>query len=472
MPLALGEHRVHHYPGVVDGHVAHHLRLAGFGVDFHHGHVGSERECGPLLNEAHVGDQAAAAGMTGDLGPGQGRVRVAAHLPQPGTRIEHHVGFGRLEHLGGMVPRFVLDLDRRLMHGRAAELQRPRTVGPDTGRDQVGVAVDDRDPVHRDAKLVLHEHGPRGVVPLAVGRAAGVDRGRAVIRDLDLGGLAGVRVRRGDLHVGGQPDAELLGVAAGPPAPLLLAELLIARRGQRLVQRLLVAAGVVHGAGLGLERELVRGDEVAPPDLRRIHADLGGEQVDRALDGRRGLGPAGPPVGGDRRRVGDGLPEPGLHVRDVVYAGCHQAGEEGQESADARVRADVLDDVDAVGEDAAVAAAADPYVLQLAAALGHRDQVLAAGLGPAQRSAGFPGRPGEGDGVPVDADLAAEPAAYVGHHHAELVGRHAQGAGQDEPAHLRILRADPDGQPPLAGRRRGRAWKAARGPANLAGGWG
>src|SRR5438045_2652584 len=62
------------------------------------------------------------------------------------------------------------------------------------------------------------------------------------------------------------------------------------------------------------------------------------------------------------------------------------------------------------------------------------------------RPAEFPGRPGDGDRVSVDADLGAEPAAHVGHHHADLVGRDAQGAGQDEPAHLRVLRAGPDGQ--------------------------
>src|ERR1700749_4282731 len=135
----------------------------------------------------------------------------------------------------------VPDLDRGLVPGPAAELQRPRTIGTDADRDQVGVTVDDRDPVHRDAELVLHEHGPCGVVPLAVRRAAGVDRGRTVVRHLDLGGLAGVRVRRGDLDVGGHADAELPEVTAGPPAPLLLAYLVVALRGQRLVQLLLVS---------------------------------------------------------------------------------------------------------------------------------------------------------------------------------------------------------------------------------------
>src|SRR5207244_1467827 len=101
------------------------------------------------------------------------------------------------------------------------------------------------------------------------------------------------------------------------------------------------------------------GDEVAPPDLGRVHADLGGEQVDGALDGGRGLRPPGAPVGVDRRGVGDHDLEARMHVGDVVHALCHQAGEPGQEAADPRVGPGVLDDVDPVGEDAAVAVAAD-----------------------------------------------------------------------------------------------------------------
>ena len=42
--------------------------------------------------------------------------------------------------------------------------------------------------------------------------------------------------------------------------------------------------------------------------------------------------------------------------------------------------------------------------------------------------------------------LAPNPPPTSGDHHADLLGRHAQGAGQDEPAHLRVLRTGPDGQ--------------------------
>src|SRR5208337_2147063 len=95
------------------------------------------------------------------------------------------------------------------------------------------------------------------------------------------GGLPRAGVGRGDLHVRGEADAELPDVAVRAPAGLLPAELVVARRGQDLVQRLGVPAGVVQGAGLGLEGEPVRRDEVAPPDYGRVNADLGGEQVER-----------------------------------------------------------------------------------------------------------------------------------------------------------------------------------------------
>ncbi len=313
------------------------------------------------------------------------------------------------------------------------------------------------DLVHRDAQLVLHEHRPRGVVPLAVGRAAGVDGRGAVVGHLELGGLPGGGVGRGDLDEHRHADAELPDVAASAPALLLLAELGVARRGQHLVQRLGVPAAVVHGPGLGLERELAGCDEVTPPHLRRVHADLGGEQVDRPLDGRRSFGPSGAAVGTDRGGVADHRPEPGLDLGDVVDAGCHQAGQSGQETAHAREGAAVLDDVDPVGQDAAVPVTADLDVLQLSAALGHADQVLAARLGPAQRPAGFPGRPGDDKRVAVDADLGAEAATYVGHHHADLVRGHAQRAAQDHPAQLRVLGAVPDGQLAVPVGSRGRA---------------
>ena len=92
-------------------------------------------------------------------------------------------------------------------------------------------------------------------------------------------------------------------------------QLVVAGGGQGLVEHGLVVAAVVPAAGGGLERERIGGDEVLAADLDRVHADLVGEQVDHALDGRGGLGPAGAAVGADVGGVGDDRPDAD---RDVV----------------------------------------------------------------------------------------------------------------------------------------------------------
>src|SRR6202041_1639387 len=102
VPLAFGQDRVQYRARVVDGDVPEHLHLAGFDVDLDHRDVGAERERGPVGGEGDVRDQAAAAGVTGDLGPGQGGVRVTADLPRTGGGIEYHVGFGGFEHFRGL----------------------------------------------------------------------------------------------------------------------------------------------------------------------------------------------------------------------------------------------------------------------------------------------------------------------------------------------------------------------------------
>jgi hypothetical protein len=44
-------------------------------------------------------------------------------VPQAGLRVKLNVGLVGLEEIGRLPGRLVLDLDRRLPHGRAAELQ-------------------------------------------------------------------------------------------------------------------------------------------------------------------------------------------------------------------------------------------------------------------------------------------------------------------------------------------------------------
>ena len=106
----------------------------------------------------------------------------------------------------------------RLVHRRAAELQRARAAGAAAAADEVGVAVDEPDPVDRDAGLVADDHRERRLVALAVGGRAGAHRRRAVVVDLDGAELAGAAAG-GDLDVGGDADAERDPVAALARAP-------------------------------------------------------------------------------------------------------------------------------------------------------------------------------------------------------------------------------------------------------------
>ena len=73
---------------------------------------------------------------------------------------------------------------------------------------------------------------------LAVRRGPGQDGGAPVGVDLDGGVLLGparLAADAGDLHVAGQADAELNLVAVGPTLGLLPPQVLVTRRGQRLV---------------------------------------------------------------------------------------------------------------------------------------------------------------------------------------------------------------------------------------------
>ena len=93
--------------------------------------------------------------------------------------------------------------------------------------------------------------------------------------------------------------------------------------------------------------------------LGGIHADLGGEEVDHALDRLRRLGPPGT---ADRRhgsRVRDDREPFDLDARDRVDPAREQPGQVRQKGADTGVRTGVRKDVDPVGEQLAVAGPAE-----------------------------------------------------------------------------------------------------------------
>ena len=157
--LALEQHRVEHRAGVVARDVAQVADLAGLGVDLDDGDVAAERERRrrPRRRSSAALEAAVAGGGAGQVGPRLAHGRRAGDVEGAVVHVEHDVGGVGLEQAGGDVLGL---LDQRLggpWTGGAALLQRARAHRAAAALDEVGVAPDDVDLVHRDA-------GARGAI--------------------------------------------------------------------------------------------------------------------------------------------------------------------------------------------------------------------------------------------------------------------------------------------------------------------
>jgi hypothetical protein len=94
---------------------------------------------------------------------------------------------------------------------------------------------------------------------------------------------------------------------------------------EQLVERAVVVAGVVDDADRHLGREVLLRDEVLPPQLERVHPQLGRELLDHHLDQVRGLGPAGAAGGVGGHLVREDALGRELEVRDLVATADHEA---------------------------------------------------------------------------------------------------------------------------------------------------
>jgi hypothetical protein len=361
-----GEERVEDGAGVVDRDEAPQAHQPGVDLHLDDRHVGAGGEGG---GDLHLGlaPEAVVGEGGGDLGPrhGAGRGPGDVEAPTP-VEVDHHVPGARLQEVGGDLPGPLDEEVRSRGDGGTGLLHGAGPAGDAALRDHVGVAVDHPDALHGDARAVGDEHGPRRVVALAVGVGAGADEGGAVGQELDAAVL-GAGHARGPVDEGGDADAELDGVAGRPPGRLLGPQVLVAGDGEGPLEPLGVAAAVVDELRRRGVRELVRADEVVPAQLRRVHPDLGCEQVDGPLEQRGGLGPTGAPVGGRRRRARHHAHELPVDAPQPVGARRQHAGVAAEHGPDLRVGAGV--DEDAHGErlEGAVPPAAEGDVLDLGA---------------------------------------------------------------------------------------------------------
>ena len=197
--LALGEQRVEDAAGVVDGDEAHAARPRPVSVS-----TSTTATWAPNGNVAPTGLEvvidrqrvAVVAAATPARPTCDRSAGVPATWKRPSALSSTTSSGLASSSVGGELAGLVDERRPRLVHGRAAELQRPRAhralAAPARGRCRRGRL----DVVHRDAELVADEHGERGGVALAVGRGAGVDDGAAVGLDLDLGVLLARRAAR------------------------------------------------------------------------------------------------------------------------------------------------------------------------------------------------------------------------------------------------------------------------------------
>ena len=284
---------------------------------------------------------------------------------------------------------------------------------------------------------------------MAVG--AGEDLDDAGVGEADLGALpqADAAAERADhrrgrdaagLDVAGQADAAQLALGLRGRAPA--GEARVVGELERLVERGLVVAGVVHQRDRRLIGEGVLGDEVLAPQLRRIAPGLTGRGLDDGLEQIGRLRPPGAAVGVDRRRVGVDRIDRAMDRRRLVLPGeqggveiGRDAGREGRQ-----IGAHVRDRVDLQRGEVAVGIERQLGLGDVVAAMGVGEEALAALGGPLDRPAEPLGGEQADALLGVDEDLGAEAAADVGRDHPELVlGRDADERRDHQARDVRVL---------------------------------
>ena len=150
---------------------------------------------------------------------------------------------------------------------------------------------------------------------LAVIERAGDDRHGAVLLEMEAAHL--VARRRGDLEVAADAAAAELACLAAVAQPRLVA----APIGdlERLREQRREIAAVVDGPGRGRPGQLLRRDQVAPPQGRLVDPHFRGGRVDQPLHEVISFRPPGAAIGADRRGVGDDALRLHLDVSGVRY---------------------------------------------------------------------------------------------------------------------------------------------------------
>ncbi len=289
--------------------------------------------------------------------------------------------------------------------------------------DLVRVTVDNDHVVEADAESVGRHLGEGRLLTLTVGRNARVDGDVSARLDAYGGAFPGAHalLRRG---AGRGPDAAHLGergetdsdqAAVRPRATLRCARFVVASQFDHPIERLVVVAGVVHGARGGGVGEGALVDEVPAPHGGRIQTGGRRHFVHHPFDDVGGLRASGAAVGLGRHGVRvDRSRVPGDRL-DVVTTAGHGVGRESDEWAVKGTEgADVGDRLALERQHPAVVLEGDLDLLDVAPAVGHAEEILGSGLGPLDRPAQGAGNPAQERVLRVGRYLRSEAAADFG----------------------------------------------------------
>jgi hypothetical protein len=176
---------VHDTADLVHGHHLQHVDLPRLGVDLHLHEVGGKgvrlgRRVGALPHDVRRGQAAAGQHRVahGDRAIGSG------HAHDAGAHVE--VAGGGLELVGGALQQLAPRLGRRQLGGHAAHVGGVACEGANVPRHDVGVAVHHVHRFERQPEFLGDDLRQRRVGAGAEARRTGVERGRAVLVDLDV----------------------------------------------------------------------------------------------------------------------------------------------------------------------------------------------------------------------------------------------------------------------------------------------
>ena len=245
-----------------------------------------------------------------------------------------------------------------------------------------------------------------------------------------------VPVRSKRISAPSKPAAAARSMVLDMPKPAQLAALLRFRPAlgeardvgelERQVHALLELAAVVGEGEAGLERHRLRRDVVLPPDLGRVHLQLGGGEIDHALDHVGRFRPAVAAIGPARMGVGEHRGRFHVHRGRAVDAGERAEIAGVGLEAGLQIGAGVDGREHAEAEEVAVLVERELGVGDVVARLRVGQKCFRARAHPFHRPAGQLGGEQHQRHLVVDRRLHAEAAADVAGDHAHLVLGHLE----------------------------------------------